>query len=126
MELDKKRTVLLICVVYTLLTLISSGYGLAAGRTMDTHAHILLRFVVTVLGIGSLHLFRLVPRWPLPGAVAFHYGATMGAIWLLVWISGRFLTLHPDACRDIFLNYSAIYLLASAGFLGIRKRRRGA
>lgn len=123
-DLDAKKTVLLIGVVYTLLTVTSAAVGLAIGQTMDTHVHILLRFVVTSFGVGSIHLFNWFPRWPLPGAFAFHYGVTMGAIWLLVWISGSFLTLHPDAYRDIFLNYSVIYLLVAAGFIGVKKCRR--
>ncbi len=38
----------------------------------------------------------------------------------MVWVSGLFIELHPDAYRDIILNFTAIYLLIAVGFI-IRK-----
>ena len=122
-NLNWKSALILICVVYTLLTITSSGYALLVGRTTDTHFHLLARFVVTAIGIGSILLFNLFPRWPLWAMFFLHYAVTMGAIFLLVWVSGLFIELHPDAYRDIFLNFTSIYLLIASGFL-IRNKYR--
>ncbi len=122
-NLNWKSALMLICVVYTLLTITSSGYALLVGRTTETHFHLLARFAVTAIGIGSILIFNLFPRWPLWSMFALHYSATMGIVFLLVWVSGFFIALHPDAYRDIFLNFTPIYLLIAAGFL-IRKKYR--
>lgn len=123
-NLSIKNTFILICVVYTLLTVISSIYGLAVGSTTDTHVHLLLRFLITAIGIGSILIFNLFPRWNLAGIFALHYGVVMGLILLLVWVSGFFIDLHPDAYRDIFLNFTPIYFLVSVGFLIRNKYKR--
>ena len=122
-NLNWKSALMLICVVYTLLTITSSGYALLVGITTDTHFHLLARFAVTAIGIGSILMFNLFPRWHLWTMFALHYVATMGIIFGLVWVSGFIVELHPDAYRDIILNFTLIYLLIAAGFL-IRKKYR--
>jgi len=116
-KLSGRNALILICVVYTLLTVTSSIYGLAVGRTTDTHVHLLMRFLITAIGIGSILIFNLFPRWHLVGIFALHYGLVMGFILIVVWASGFFIELHPDAYRDIFLNFTPIYLVVAAGFL---------
>jgi len=122
-NLSWKSALMLICVVYTLLTITSSGYALLVGITTETHFHLLARFAVTAVGIGSILMFNLFPRWPLWSIFVLHYAATMGIVFFLVWVSGFFIELHPDAYRDIFLNFTPIYLLIAVGFL-IRKKYR--
>lgn len=123
-NLNWKSALMLICIVYTLLTITSSGYALLVGITAETHFHLLARFVVTVIGVGSILMFNLFPRWPLWSMFIIHYVATMGIIFLLVWASGFFIKLHPDAYRDIFLNFTPMYLLIAAGFLIRNKYRK--
>ena len=81
---DWKSALMLIGVVYTLLTITSSGYALWLGITTETHFHLLARFVITSIGIGSILMFNLFPRWPLWTMFALHYLTTMGVILLLV------------------------------------------
>ncbi len=123
-NLSARNALILICVVYTVLTVTSSIYGLAMGRTTDTHVHLLLRFLITSVGIGSILILNLFPRWNLAGIIALHYIVTMVLILLVVRASGFFIDLHPDAYRDIFLNFTPIYVLVAIGFLVREKRRR--
>ena len=123
-NLNWKNALMLICVVYTLLTITSSGYALLVGITTEAHFHLLARFAVTAIGIGSILMFNLLPRWPLWSMFALHYAATMGIILLLVWGSGFFVELHPHAYRDIFLNFTPIYLLIAAALLIRNKYRK--
>ncbi len=123
-NLNWKSALILICIVYTLLTVTSSGYAMLVGRTTDTHFHLLARFVVTTIGIYSILIFNLLPRWPLWLMFASHYTLTMGIILMLVWVSGFFVELHPDAYRDIFLNFTPIYLLFAIGLLAINKFKK--
>jgi len=123
-NLNWKSALILICIVYTLLTVTSSGYALLVGRTMETHFHLSARFAVTSIGIGSILMFSLLLHWPLWAVFLIHYTATMGIIFGLIWLSGNFIELHPDAFRDIFLNFTPIYFLIAAGFLIRNKHRR--
>ena len=125
-NLNWKSALMLICIVYTLLTITSSGYALLSGTTTETHFHLLARFTVTSIGIGSILMFNMLPRWPLWAMFALHYITTMGIIFGLVWVSGYFIELHPAAYRDIFLNFTPIYLLIAVGFLIRSKYRKKA
>ncbi len=63
--------------IATEITITSSVYALMTGVTTDTHFHLLARFAVTAIGIGSILIFKLFPRLPLPAIYAFHYGVTI-------------------------------------------------
>jgi len=125
-KISLKNAFLLICIVFTALTVTSSGISLLQGQTTDIHAHLLMRFVITFLGIGSILVFNLFPDWPLPAIYGLHYVITMSFILLLIWTGGFFVELHPNAYRDIFLNFTPIYILISTGFIifGRYKKKR--
>ncbi|MEJ6951336.1 DUF6608 family protein [Natronospora cellulosivora (SeqCode)] len=116
-NLNLKKALILICIVYTVLTITSSTWALLAGRTTDTHFHLIMRFLLTSIGIGSILLFNFFPKWPPTAIFAFHYAVTMGLVFILVGFSGFFVNLHPNAYRDIFLNFTLIYLLISSVFI---------
>lgn len=39
------------------------------------------------------------------------YAISMGLVFLYVWIIGFFETLHPNAYRDVFLNFTAVAVI---------------
>jgi CHASE2 domain-containing sensor protein len=80
LKLTLKDTLILVCVVYTVLTLASSTLGLMAGRTTDTHAHLLLRFAIVSAGIGSLLVFSICEKWSPLAQAALHYVVTIGMV----------------------------------------------
>lgn len=123
-RISLKNALILICIVFTVLTVTSSGLALLQGQTTDTHAHLLMRFVITVLGIGSILIFNLFPNWPLLAIYGLHYSVTMGLVLLFTWASGFFIELHPDAYRDIFLNFTPIYFLVAVGFIFLGRYRK--
>ena len=123
-KLSIKNALILICIVYTVLTITSSGISLLQGQTTDTHTHLLMRFAVTFIGIGSILIFNLFPEWPLTAIYGLHYAVTMAAIFILVWVSGFFIDLHPDAYRDIFLNFTIIYILLAAVLIILGEYRK--
>ena len=110
-KINFKNIVVAICVLFSLLTITSSGFSLIRGNYSNTELHLLMRFFVTTIALGSLLIFKIFPQWSRAKVHSIHYGATMGSIFLLVWLSGFFISLHQSAYRDIFLNYTVIYLL---------------
>lgn len=131
-QLDLRGAAVLVCVIYTAITLASSSYALASGVTEDTHEHLLIRFAVTVLGVGAFYghgrLRRLMASVPSVVVGATTYVLAMGAVFAFVWVYGRFAELHPDAYRDIFLNFTAAFLVIAAVQVALARwrRRRGA
>ncbi|MEW6696115.1 MAG: DUF6608 family protein [Bacillota bacterium] len=125
LKLSVKDTLILVCVLYTVLTLVSSTIGLIAGRTTDTHTHLLMRFAITFVGISSLQVFRLVSTWSPLGQIALHYVVTTSMVLALVGLSGFWMELHPNAYRDVFLNFTVVYALVTGVILlwGRRKRQ---
>ncbi len=122
-KINVKNIVIAICVLFSLLTITSAGFSLLRGNYSDTELHLLLRFLVTTIALGSLLIFKIFPEWSRARVHSIHYAATMGSIFLLVWLSGLFISLHPDAYRDIFLNYTVIYILITLiYFLGQKFR----
>ncbi|ERJ12709.1 hypothetical protein HLPCO_001049 [Haloplasma contractile SSD-17B] len=47
----------LICIVYTLLTVLSSSLSLIQGNEYDSHLHLISRFIITTIGVGSIWLY---------------------------------------------------------------------
>ena len=121
-----RRAAVLICVLYTLLTVTSSSLALLRGIETDTHLHLLARFAITGVGVGYVSVYdRLYPRLrraPATSAAVASYLVAMASVLAVTWAFGRIEPLHPDAYRDITLNFTAIYLgvagllLASAGW----------
>lgn len=116
-NLDAKRASLWVCVLYTLLTVTSSTWQLLQGVEHDSNLHLLARFAVTVVGVGSLALFavlhRRFRRAPAVKAAGSSYLISVAAVLALVWGFGHLEPLHPDAYRDIVLNFTAIWLVIS-------------
>ena len=122
-----KNKLAVTCIIFAGITLLSSVLNLTfagAGAVTDD-IHILARFLIVVIAIGSLYIFDWFQSWPLRIVHLVHYFVTMALVLMLVWLAGFVIELHPDAYRDIFLNYTGIYLiLAVIEFVYLRARNR--
>lgn len=96
-----------ITVFSSLLNLYAAGPDAATGDL-----HILLRLAITGVAIGSLYIFEWFKNWSPRIVGPIHYLVTMSMVFGLVYVSGFIEDLHPDAYRDIFLNYSGAYVIA--------------
>lgn len=113
------------CIIFTAATVFSSLFNLyTAGTDAATgDLHILFRLLIVGLAIGSLYIFEWFQDWSQRIVVLIHYLVTMCMVFGLVWASGFVIELHPDAYRDIFLNYTGIYVILVLGeFLYLRAR----
>ena len=124
-----KNKLSVICILFTGITLAASTLGLLMdgfGSTSDD-LHIWSRFAIVFIAIGSLYIFDWFQSWSLPVVHAIHYAVTMAIIFVAVWLMGSFVELHPNAFRDIFLNYTVIYLILVAfefGYFRWRGRKQ--
>lgn len=120
-KINIKNTLISIAIVFSLLTITSSGIAVIRGNYSETDFHLMMRFFVTTIAMGGLLIFKLKEKSRNLIVHSLHYFVTMGSIFLLVWFSGLFIELHPDAYRDIFLNYSIIYVIITAAFIIFKK-----
>jgi hypothetical protein len=115
-------------VVYSFATLVSSSLQLIQGQVYDTNTHILDRAIVVLIGIITLQLILKLSLRPKFLNIVIPYCISMGLVFLYVFFTGLFTELHPNAYRDIFLNYTIAFIVVVATvqiFLFIKKRQRG-
>jgi hypothetical protein len=101
---------ILFAVIFTLITLISSIYQLFNGQATDTNAHILIRGLFTLVGVGFYGVFSFINIKNTYVKVISQYIVSIIFIFLIVWGIGFFGELSKTAYRDAFLNWSVIFL----------------
>lgn len=105
---------LIYCVLFTLTTIFSSIIQLTIlSAEFDSNAHILNRAVVVLIGTCAFQLVRQANFKFKPFNVIVPYCISMGIVFLYVYIAGFFEELHPNAYRDIFLNYTVIFIIVT-------------
>lgn len=116
--------------VFTLLTVISSILKFAQGIRSDANLHILARAVVTFIPIFMYFVLNLNKKCSLSQLiikVAIHYIFSLGAVFLTVFLLGFEDTLSKNAYRDIFFNFSIMYIIVAIIFIMVlthRERQR--
>lgn len=126
-----RRYLVNVCLLYTVLTVLSSTIALSRGEETDTHAHLLMRLALVLLGLGAFELIAWArQRFPAAPLALLGLGVTLvliAAVVASVWISGLAgVDLHPNAYRDAVLNVGVVgvVLVGLAGMLDLRRRRR--
>lgn len=97
-------------VIFTLITLVSSIYQLFSGQATDTNAHILIRALFTIVGVGFYGMFSSIKIKNTYLKVIIQYIVSIIFILIIVWGIGFFGELSKTAYRDAFLNWSFIFL----------------
>ncbi len=112
------------CIVFSVATMISSGWQLISGFETDTNIHILVRGLVVLIGVGFFQTFHIIKiENPIIYTIV-HYCVTMGLVFATIWCFGFFCELAEHAYRDIFLNYSIGYIVVSACVKAIKKKKQ--
>lgn len=79
-----------------------------------------------MVGIGSLLVFSFCEKWSPLAQAALHYVVTTCMVLALVWLSGLMVELHLDAYRDVFLNFTVVYVvIAGVAILLGRSKEEG-
>lgn len=113
------KSIILFSILFTGITLFSSILNLSLGQTYDTHAHILMRGGFVLIGTSiTILFFHYKPRiYPLRYVVPYLLGQTL--IFFMVFIIGRLTTLHPDAYRDAFFNFTFVAMIVILVLIGM-------
>ena len=124
-----KESVFIFCVIYTIATILNSVLYLAQGYRDDPSGnwHELTRAVIVLIGVTA---YEMATRAPIKNAVlraVAVYIPTMAMAFGLVWMNQFIEPLAETAYRDIFINYTGLYIIVSAAAVirSDRKKRTG-
>ena len=113
----------MLCSIYTILTLISSSMQLMNGIISDTNLHIILRFVICLIGISFWMTFSTIKFKKQWMTIIVQYVFSMSFIFALIFILGYFIELSDSVYADIFLNYTIPFTIIST-VISINKERK--
>ncbi|RVU54669.1 DUF6608 family protein [Anaerosphaera multitolerans] len=115
MNLKKEKLVDFITiysVIFTFATILSSIVQLSImDRLEDTNSHILFRAVVVLIGTLSYKIEVKLKSGNKIVEVLVNYVVVMAIVLIFVFISGFFEELHPNAYRDIILNFTPFFIV---------------
>ena len=124
-----KESVCIYCVIYTLVTLANSIMYLLGGIREDPSGnwHELTRALILLIGIVAFELAKNLQIKNVFLRAIVVYIPTMGLAFFVVWSSQIIEPLAKSAYRDIFINYTSLYLIvAIIAIMGERlKRKKG-
>jgi hypothetical protein len=118
-----KKGFLLFCMMYTVITIISSALQLFQGRTEDTNSHILNRAVVCLIAVLVMELTANIKLKSELVTWLVVYGIAMTIVFIYVWFTGFFEPLSKHAYRDIFLNFTSVAVVIGIIIHIIEKRK---
>ncbi len=128
MKVNLKKTLkqgfILFSMFYTVTTILSSSLQLYFGRLTDTNSHLLHRAAVVFIAVITILLFDRITLKSKVLSYLVPYVLSMGTVFLYVWLTSFFEPLHPNAYRDIFLNFTAISLCVMLFFFTKDKMER--
>lgn len=105
---EAKRGLMLFSNIYAVTTIFSSALQLFQGQPTDTNFHILNRAAVVLIAVITIILFDTIRLKSKVLSYIVPYAISMAVVFFYVWLTGFIEPLHPDAYRDIFLNFTAI------------------
>lgn len=115
-----KNAAILFCVVFAVLTLISSIIQLCMGQPTDTNIHVLDRAALCLIGVVTITLVTKIKMKSKVLPFIISYAIAIVIVLAYTWISGFYMEQNPNAYRDIFLNFTVAYILVISALIIIR------
>ncbi len=110
-----KNAVCIYCILYTIATLANSIGYLSSGTYFDPNGnwHEIDRALIVLIGVIAYEMATRLPIKNVLIKIMVTYIPTMTLTFLYVWISGFREPLASSAYRDIFINYTGLFLIVS-------------
>lgn len=111
-----KECTFLYCAIYTVVTIMNSILYLAQGYRDDPSGnwHELTRAVIVLIGVAAYEMAVRLPVKNLFLRALLVYVPTMGLAFIFVWLNQFIEPLAESAYRDIFINYTGLFIIVSA------------
>ncbi len=110
-----KESVFLYCVIYTIVTVANSALYLIQGYRDDPSGnwHELTRAVIVLIGVMAYEMAKRLPVKNILLRSILIYIPTMGLTFGFVWLNHFIEPLAKSAYRDIFINYTGLFIIVS-------------
>ncbi len=111
-----KESVLIYSVIYTTATILNSALYLMQGYRDDPSGnwHELTRAVIVLIGVLAYEMSKRLPVKNVFLRSFLVYLPTMALVFGFVWLNQFIEPLAKSAYRDIFINYTGLFLIVSA------------
>ncbi len=107
---------LVICVFYTLLSLIAGYLNASLAGDYDFYINLVMMFVWTAIATITLYSYPLFHKLPPLLVMFIQYVFAQSLILLTIWISGFFGELHPNSYRDAIRSFTIPYVIGAAAY----------
>jgi len=110
-----RESLFIYCAIYTFVTILNSILYLMQGYRDDPSGnwHELTRAVIVLIGIVAYEMAKNLPIKNLFIRAIVVYIPTMALAFGFVWLNQFIEPLAKSAYRDIFINYTSLFLLVS-------------
>ena len=110
-----KESLIIYCSIYTFVTILNSVLYLLQGYRDDPSGnwHELTRAVIVLIGILAYEMAKNLPIKNLICRAAVVYIPTMALAFGFVWMNQFIEPLAKSAYRDIFINYTSLFVIVS-------------
>ena len=110
-----KESVYIFCIIYTIVTVLNSVLYLIQGYRDDPSGnwHELTRAGIVLIGVTAYELATKIPIKNLFIRSIVVYIPTMGLAFSFIWLNQFIEHLAKSAYRDIFINYTSLFVTVS-------------
>jgi len=106
---------IVICISFTIATLLDLVICTAQGITDISYWHLATRFVLCTLIVLSLYIFKLFENLPLYVMLFIHFAISILIMLTGVWITSFYSDIHPNAYIDAATTIVYIYPVIIVG-----------
>lgn len=118
-----KESIIIYSIIYTITTIVSSAIYLFLGIRDDPSGnwHEITRALIVLIGVFAYELAKYLPIKNVVLRTLVVYVVTLGCAFFVVWSTQFIEPLAKSAYKDIFINYTGLFLTISILILIVNK-----
>ena len=118
-----KESIIIYSIIYTFTTIVSSALYLFLGIRDDPSGnwHEITRALIVLIGVFAYELAKYLPIKNVVLRTLVVYVVTLGCAFFVVWSTQFIEPLAKSAYKDIFINYTGLFLTISILILIVNK-----
>ena len=118
-----KESIIIYSIIYTITTIVSSAIYLFLGIRDDPSGnwHEITRALIVLIGVFAYELVKHLPIKNVVLRTLVVYVVTLGCAFFVVWSTQFIEPLAKSAYKDIFINYTGLFLTISILILIVNK-----
>lgn len=121
-----KESIIIYSIIYTITTIVSSALYLFLGIRDDPSGnwHEITRALIVLIGVFAYELAKHLPIKNVVLRTLVVYVVTLGCAFFVVWSTQFIEPLAKSAYKDIFINYTGLFLTISILILIVKKLKQ--